>query len=337
MASMLGFLNRLLPFATPGTPLLQDVLHLATLCVLLYFAPQIQQKLQTWRAKQAIQQGENGPASQNRPVDGIVGGEVHPEVHLVPLDNEPQVQNLAERGNAFDHMEEQAGQEAPPNVNAAAEDAQPGPAFGPDTIPPQRNVGAKKAKSLARKDQRRAYNEFMRSQGEAQRARDAEGADEREATLAAERERRRVAERQLEARKAKEREQKREREEAERKEVARRTELVLSIVRDELDSRRMCDLFQVARLVGDDVDEEWVEQVLNASGIIGKKGDTMTMITAMGWVVRITAEDMAALYKSALTADLGDEHGRISNEEAGVVLEGLLKQQSINTEVDSDM
>ena len=42
MASIVGFLNRFLPFATPGTPLLQDLIHLGAICTLLYYAPQIQ-------------------------------------------------------------------------------------------------------------------------------------------------------------------------------------------------------------------------------------------------------------------------------------------------------
>lgn len=326
MASVLSVTNRLLPFATPGTPLLQDILHLTALCVLLYFAPQIQHRLQTWRAKNVIRE-EPEEAAQNDPVDGT--REMHPEVHQQAPNPGQNIQDLDDQGNVLNNIENAPGQDFAPNLNDAAEDRQSGFGGEPDTIPPQRNVGAKKAKSLARKDQRRAYNEFMRSQGDAQRAMDAEGAQEREAALAAEKERRRLAEKELDFRKAKEREAKREREEQQRKENARLTDLVLSTVRDELDSRRMCNLFQVAELIGDDVDEEWIETVLRASGMVGKKGDTMTTITEMGWVVRVTVEDMAALYKAAVAADLGDDDGRIPNEALGALLESLLKQQAI--------
>jgi hypothetical protein len=42
MASIISLINRLLPFATPGTPLLQDLVHLGAICTILYYAPQIQ-------------------------------------------------------------------------------------------------------------------------------------------------------------------------------------------------------------------------------------------------------------------------------------------------------
>lgn len=320
IAKMLSKLSWLLPFANPGTPIVQDMIHLAAICLLLYFAPQIQQRVQAQRqnssaqdANEALatgQQGEVGPGpndveipdfnpEENAQVPNRPGPEGHDVLENLNHGNLPDVANVRE---------------------GAGVGAVPGPSGS------RGNVGAKKAKSLARKDQRRAYNEFMRSQGEAQRAKDAEGAGEREAALAAERERRRAVEREVEARKSKEREAKREREDRERREVARRTELVLETVQDELSSHRMCDLFRLSRLVGDDADEEWIEQVLKASSILGSSDGAVTMITTRGWVVRVTSEDMAALYKAAIVSNMGDEHGQISNEELGALLEMKLRE-----------
>jgi len=171
----------------------------------------------------------------------------------------------------------------------------------------------------------------MRSQGEAQRAREAEGASEREALLAAERERRRAAEIALASQKAQDRDVKREKEERERRELARKTELVLSTVRTALEGREggggMCDLFALARGLGDDVDEEWVERIVRASGMLGKSkdGSAVTMITGMGWCVRVSREDMGRVYEVALERRVGDEDGRIGNEILGGLLEEVLR------------
>lgn len=310
-------LNILLPFATPGTPLLQDIIHLTALCMLLYFAPQIQQWVEKRRARSTHNEAED---VDDRIPDVEQHDEVVPEGHAEPQDT------LAQQDDTWNHNDQRAGgrpREHPADLDDAAENGQPGPA----TVPPIRNVGAKKAKSLARKDQKRAYNEFMRSQGDAQRARDAQGATEREAALSAERERRALIERDLQSRKAQERGAKKEREEQDRKHIARRTELVLDIVRAELDSKKMCNLFKVAEALGDDVDEDWVERVLKASGMIGRGDDTATVITETGWVVVVTANDMQDVYQAAIEDDLGDGKGRIAQEEVAGLLVRILEQR----------
>ena len=311
--NVLGVFNRLLPFATPGTPLIQDLLHLAAICILLYFAPQIQEGLRRRKHE------PDGPLRRLDDVDPITLDSDREATQIEHLDPEQDVPLNGQPADADDAANDGEVQPAP-----IIEEGQPGPANRVD-IRTERNVGAKKAKSLARKDQRRAYHEFMRSQGDAQRAKDAEGATEREVALVAEKERRRAAEAALEAKKTKERERRREREEQERKVELRRRELVISLVRDELEARNMCDLFKVARQVGDDVDEEWIEQILKASVLIGRKGDVMTMITGMGWVVRVTSEDMAKLYWVAVQNGMGGEDGKIEYEELGAVLETMLR------------
>ena len=310
----LALLNRLLPFATPGTPLIQDLLHLAAICILLYFAPQIED----WLHRREANAGDN-----NAETAAIVPNDNDRDAEAGANDAEPDA--MPEEGEVDGLDDEDLDDDRPPPANVIPGEGQAGAAAHAGDIPPERNVGAKKAKSLARRDQRRAYNEFMRSQGEAQRARDAEGATEREAALAVEKERRRAAEVALEAKKAKEREQRRQREETERKEEICRRELAVSLVKEELEARNMCDLSKTAQLVGDDVDEEWVERILRATGVIGKKGDTMTMVTSTGWVVRVTAEDMAKLYTTAAENGIGGDDGRIEYDELGAVLETMIR------------
>lgn len=322
MTSIIGLLNRFLPFATPGTPLLQDLVHLGAICTLLYYAPQIQH----W-----VQEQQN----PTRVPDEIL------DDNTVHLDNAPPTSHNEEpRESAItdDNADQHAAPddfENVPNDNFEAEHAhadieegQPGPA-GPATAPTHRNVGAKKAKSLARKDQRRAYNEFMRSQGDAQRAEDAKDAAEREATLAVERERRKAAAAALEAKKAKEREQKREAERKRREEEIRCRELAISLVREALDDERMCDLFKVARQVGGDVDEEWVERIIRSSDLVGMRNGILTMITSVGWAVRVSQRDVRQLYENAAVQDMSDESGAVTYEQLGGLFENILKERDV--------
>ncbi|KAM0711194.1 hypothetical protein Q7P35_001933 [Cladosporium inversicolor] len=319
MVSILGFLNRFLPFATPGTPLLQDLVHLGAICTLLYYAPQIQH----WAQEQ-----QNPTIAQDEPLDDNT-------VHLGNAPIAPQNEEPREPAFADDNADQHAAPddfENVPNDNFEAEHAhadigegQPGPA----NVPSHRNVGAKKAKSLARKDQRRAYNEFMRSQGDAQRAEDAKDAAEREATLAVERERRKAATAALEAKKAKEREQKREAERKKREEEIRCRELAISLVREALDDQRLCDLFKVARQVGGDVDEEWVERIIRSSELVGMRDGVLTMITSVGWAVRVSQQDVRQLYENAAVQDMSDESGAVTYDQLGGLFENILMERAV--------
>lgn len=313
-SGLIGILNRLLPFATPGTPLVQDLLHLAALCLLLYLAPQIQETLQRCR-------GVPGPAHHGT-ADDFAGPENHENAR--ETDEElPEDDVVREDPREAGVPQQERAPDVEPPQDGQFEEGQPGPAQIPNTAA-NRNVGAKKAKSLARRDQRRAYHEFMRSQGDAQRARDAEGAAERDAAMTAEKERRKAAEVALEAKKAKERDERKAKEEQERLVEIKRRELAVNIVKDELNARNMCDLFKVAERVGDDVDEVWVEKLLKTAGFIGLKGNAMTVVTSTGWVVRVTEEQMANMYIAATENGIGDSNGRVEMEELGVVLERML-------------
>ncbi|CAD0086061.1 unnamed protein product [Aureobasidium mustum] len=163
----------------------------------------------------------------------------------------------------------------------------------------------------------------MRSQGEAQRARDAEGAEEREAQLAAERARRAAKEAEVEAKRAKEREEKRLKEEKAREEESQRRERAVRLVREGLDSRRVVDLEDVAGQAGGNVGREWVEGLVRASGLLlESQGQYHTMITASGWVVRVEREDMETLYSEAV-ADAGED-GAVAYTKLGERLERIL-------------
>ncbi|KAK0802467.1 hypothetical protein LTR38_006511, partial [Friedmanniomyces endolithicus] len=318
MGSTLGFINRLLPFATPGTPLLQDLLHLAAICGALYFAPQIQHWYQQRHLGRQTpveeQPHENAPPEPQANNDEIGPDGIAQDDDHIDLDDQPAGANNHE----VLHNNEQIAEPHEPN-----EPLPPGPANPPE-LPPARNVGAKKAKALAKKDQRRAYHEFQRSQGEAQRARDAEGAAERDAELAAERERRRRKEAALEERKAREREVKREVERRAREEEIRKREAVVRIVRESLEEGRVCDLMGVARRVGEDVDVEWVEKIVVAGGIVGRRGGVVTMITGMGFVVKVTEEDLKAVYRRAVEEEVADEEGRVAFDVLGRLLQDVL-------------
>ena len=215
-----------------------------------------------------------------------------------------------------------------PPAQANVEEDQPGPA-NPPNVPAHRNVGAKKAKSLARKDQRRAYNEFMRSQSDAQRAQEAEGAAEREAALAVEKERRKAAAAAYEAKKTKEREQKREAERKAREEEIRARELAEQLVRESLADDGMCDLFKVARQVGGDVDEEWVERILRANDLVGMRDGILTMITSVGWAVRVSQNDVRQLYENAAVQDVSDENGAVGYEQLGDMFEKIVRERAV--------
>lgn len=194
-----------------------------------------------------------------------------------------EIQNLpiAPEADFQDEEDDDAARPEPDTDEAHADipEGQAGPARMPEIAPAERNVGAKKMKSIQRRDQRRAFHEFQRSQGEAQRARDAEGAAEREAALAAERDRRKAVEAAIDAKKAKEREERRENERKEREREMCRRELAVEIVREGLEKRGMCDLWEVSARVGGDADADWVEKILKGREMLGKKDGTITLVT----------------------------------------------------------
>ncbi|KAM3423090.1 hypothetical protein BST61_g549 [Cercospora zeina] len=298
MSSIVRLLNTLLPFATPGTPVYRDVIHLGVLAVLLYFAPRIQEHYQ--RRNNAHPGRENHLRDEDSDQDrgNQQHGHIQPPVH----DHDNNTNNV--HRPAHRNLQPNAAAANEPPIEAAG----PAAAAQPAALMPaaQRNIGAKKAKSLAKKDHKRAYHEFQRSQGDARRAKDAEGAAEREAAQAAAFARRKATEAKLAEKKAKEREQRRARERREREERISWRERAVERVKEALQERRMCHLFDVGREIGGaggrgDWDEVALEKMLNAAGVVGTSPDgaTVTMVTSTGWVVRVREEDMRRAYEIA--------------------------------------
>ncbi|KAF2218148.1 hypothetical protein BDZ85DRAFT_313835 [Elsinoe ampelina] len=331
---MLSFLyksiNRLLPFATPGTPLTTDLIHLVVLCGLLYYAPQIQTLI---KDKFLSNSDTTQTQSQHEvPADHAATNDPPPDAP------EPQAAALPPNHTAINANPPNIAQPdtlpdtapAPPPADPAPADGAPGPAHahapGPDPSSIRnRQVGAKKAKSLARRDQRRAYNEFQRSQGEAQRAREAEGAAEREAALAEERARRAAVEAELREAEKREREERKERERREEAKERRAREVAVGIVRDAVRERGWVDLGEVAGRVGRG--REWLEGLVRVEGMLGEREGEVTMVTGEGWLVRVTEGDMREVWKILeQRANIRDAE-TVGLDEVGLLLEKTLKAQ----------
>lgn len=329
MSGILKAVNTLLPFTDSTTPIWREVLHTVVLCTLLYFAPQVPwQRLIDFARGRAAVEHEGG---RQRETDPLVGYQQD-----LNDDTEAGVQDVNEDQDE-DEEDPQEGRQAPFNLDPAQalgleedDNGGEGPADPlqqnqPRPRDPSRVVGAKKAKSIARRDRVRAYNEFLRQQGEAQRAQDAEGAQEREAELNAERIRREKAERKIEEAKIKERAKRKEQLEAERvKEESDRRKVRQTVSSAFNEGRNAISLQSLAEEVKRST--EWVADLLKREGMLGKKTGsssgrpttTLTMITQSGWLVRIDEKIMRNIYARAeeeCNDDDGD--GKMSWQDMG--------------------
>lgn len=167
-------------------------------------------------------------------------------------------------------------------------------------------MGKKKAASMERKENRRRYNEFMRSQGDAARAAMAAEMEERAERDAEEKRRRDEYVRHAEEKQRKEREEKVRREkeeEEERREVVQGAERALN-------ERGAVRLAELARGSRKSRDEPWVEGVLRRGGVVGKGKGVIIMITKTGWLVKVDRSVMdkfwAATSKQAESKDKVD-------------------------------
>lgn len=329
-------LNLLLPFTHPNTPLVQDLIHTTVLITTLYYAPQIADYYNSHYRPIPP------PAPPNEgdtvPIDGQVDGPAAdlPDAHL---DDEWVLQD--------DGDNEDGGIEPPPLAptpppghmhNPLQEDGawqndfangDPGPANDrPQPTRANRVIGAKKAKSLARRDQRRAYHEFHRSQAEQRKLADEAGREEREAALAQEKARRAEVESLLAEEKrerlAWEREQKRK----EAEEEHQRRERVVEKVKERILLKGAVDLVDAA--IEEGKDKVWVERLVRASGMLSQteKGGGKFMITGEGWLVKIDAELMQKAYEEA--ASFGDSRdGKVSFANFGGILEKVVRARAL--------
>jgi hypothetical protein len=331
-----SLLNFLLPFTKPGTPIVQDLVHTAVLCGTLYFAPQI---AEWYHARQhedtpsgtADNEDTHQPGTIPEPEEDNT-----PAREQIPLDERLVLQPSDDEDDPippplaptppFNH---QTAQEPP--LPQPIDDFAPGPANPrpdqPRNTPANRIVGAKKAKSLARKDQRRAYHEFHRQEAELRRLREQEGAEEREAEFAAERDRRARIEADIAAKEREERQRRKEEERREAEEETERRERVVSRVRREVIQRGCVDLLDEARREGKD--KMWVMRLVKASGLLAQVSTegSRTLITGDGWLVRVDEQIMAQAYKEA-EAFGARNGGKVGFEDLGGFMERAVRARA---------
>lgn len=328
----IALLNFLLPFTKPGTPILQDLVHTAVLCGTLYYAPQIAE----WYNTRQLENTTNGigqddvqdrgqDAQQAEPHATQDASQGLPAQHRQPA-FQAQVEDEDEAPLPQPGPIEQPAPQ-PPFEPADFPEAGPAHADRPRPTPANRAVGAKKAKSLARKDQRRAYHEFHRQEAELRRLQEAEGKDEREAALAAEKARRAAAEAEIMERERREREEVKREREREAEEEAERRERVVKVVREEVEARGAVDLVDVAWKEGKD--QLWVERLVRASGLLAQlaRDGAKVLITSRGWLVTVDKEVMERAYAEA--EKFGDEHeGQVGFDDFGTMLERAVRARA---------
>ncbi len=322
----ISLLNFLLPFTKPGTPILQDLIHTAILCGTLYYAPQIAEWYNTRQlgnTSDGTPRHEEQDVQQAEPQDPQDAAQNHlPENERPNL--QPQIEDEAEPILPWPGPPAQPQpQPQPQHQRAFFPPDEPGPAHDrPRPTAANRTIGAKKAKSLARKDQRRAYHEFHRQEAELRRLQAAEGASERDAVLLAEKTRRAAAEAEIVERERREREERKREVEREAEEEGRRRERALQSVRDEVREKLAVNLRNVAWKEGKDT--IWVEKLVRASGLLAQLErefpQEQIMITRQGSLVRISHEVLKMAYAEA--EEVGRVNGgKVSFEEFGVLLE----------------
>lgn len=328
-------LNLLLPFTRPGTPIVQDLAHTAILCGTLYFAPQI---AEWYNAKQHHETPQAVAENENIPPPNTEGRRRVERREDPPLD-----ERLVFQPDDEDEANPPPLAPTPPNLQNAQEPPLPQihePAFNldnndfpqagpanPRPVPTNRTIGAKKAKSLARKDQRRAYHEFHRQEAELRRLQEQEGAEEREAEAAAERERRSRIEAEIAAKEKEERAKRKEEAQREQEEENDKRERVLANVRREIRQRGCVDLLAEARK--ESKDRMWVLKLVKASGIISQLSNagSKVMITGDGWLVKVDEEIMAQAYRDA-EAFGARNGGRVGFEEMGGFMERVVRARA---------
>lgn len=361
LISITHFFNRLLPFTKPGTPVIQDTLHLALICAILYYGPvflegykRLQSRQEegnnaglflenlrdTWRSWTDLQRprvGNTGvPALQRQlaeeeedEVDSHVDGMVEQQLQVggeisTSESEEDDLQNM-ENGQPG------AARDTDADPQAINPRPQPHPR---DTNPRQRNVGAKKAKSLARRDQRRAYNEFQRARTQEQNALYESTKSEREAEILAEREKRIANEEKLREQERVARAKRKEEQARARERGIKRREYIVRCVREELNVSGAVDLDLVGREVGEGMARGEVLSLIRASGVAltterTDQGKVVTVITGGGWVVRVDEGMMSKAYtKIAENESIGNEDGIISAADISSVLEELVMSAS---------
>ncbi|TID18005.1 hypothetical protein E6O75_ATG10650 [Venturia nashicola] len=325
MASFIRLVNAFLPFTNPATPILQDVIHLTVLCTFLWFAPKIEWKELRRRVLGRVEDvGQAGNEGET-----VVEGDGLAEPEQFNQFNQPDEPNELDQP-----IQPEEPVFPPPGLGGEGfqgfgEQDAAGPA-NPRQHPRRttnhnREVGAKKAKSLARRNQQRAYNEFLREQGEAERAEWARDAKEREEKLEEERAKRVAREQKIKDKERKERESRKMREEEERREELDAVRAAGEIVREGLETDGFLRCEDLARRV--QRDNAWVERLIRREGVLGVRfvdgKREVTMLTARGFVVRVNEDMMKIAYERAtFKAARGD--GKIDWDGIGSVIQKVV-------------
>ncbi|KAI5783590.1 hypothetical protein EDC01DRAFT_212357 [Geopyxis carbonaria] len=213
-----------------------------------------------------------------------------------PEDSESEPESDAENGDAD-------------NGDAEAVD---GPAQHQPRTVRTRTVGPKKMRSIQRRDQRRAYHEFLRSQAE-QREEQENDLREEEKERAFENARRRaLVEEEIAERKEKERI---EREKAEGK-LREREKKDADKLKNLLRGKKCFEVEKLARSVGRE--RPWVEMVLKREALMGVDQGVFRTITRDGWWISVGEEDLEILWGRL------KESGKMSWNDMGSALEEIL-------------
>jgi hypothetical protein len=332
MTSLFRAFNALLPFTDPSTPLWRDIFHTLILCTFLYVAPSLHLERVfdgSWRRK---------TEAVDTTVPGRVNIEEPPEQDNVQQETadreqEPAIVDEAVNIPELRPVERDAAPFPPPPNFQIPEQDQDEPEAGPVNgqparrRDPNREVGAKKAKSLARRNQQRAYNEFLREQGEAERAEWARDAAKREEELRVEKERRMVVEAQIQERERRARVEKKEREERERREELEAVRNAVNSIADALEESNAVQIGEIAKLAKRDT--SWAEQLVKKEGVLGTKSvdgkKQVIMLTRQGWIVKVDQDAMREAYQRAATWK-GD--GKVSWEQFGRIVQETLRDRS---------
>lgn len=323
MAALKRTLDALLPFTNPATPIWQDVIHTLVLFTFLWFAPKIDWT--DWRGRVLGSRHE-----QDNEAEEVVEAQSQPHIVIDEAEGEIDGQQFDQVDGAPDQPTEAVF--PPPNFENGHghDDAGPADPYQPPrrVANNSREVGAKKAKSLARRNQQRAYNEFLREQGEAERAEWARDATEREEKLEEERAKRVAREQNIKEKERKEREVRKVKEEEERREELDAIRDGGEVLREGLEVDGFVRCEDLAKKVQRDV--AWVEGLVKRYGVLGIREvngkKEVTMLTARGFVVRVNEDLMKMAYeRAAIKSAKGDV--KITWNDFGSVIQKVVTER----------
>lgn len=231
-------------------------------------------------------------------------------------DSENEAHEVNENAPFLDRPPTPSDSEDEDDINGDEADAN---AAGPANPTPRprrtpKKLGAKKLKSLERRDRHRAYHEWLRGQSEMRNA-ELASREEEDREIAFENARRRaVEEERIMAKKEKERE---ERVALEERKVREEREAVESVV-EAVRGRKVVELDVVAKKVKRE--REWVEAVLRRE-VLAKKAEEgeMRMILSRKWVC-LGAQETKKFWQVV------EEKGRMDWTEMGKVFEEILEE-----------